>query len=1377
MTHSSNTSFLLSLSLSLSFKPALDNIVFQLSSNGFFGQPNRRVARNIQDTAYPQTRNAQNVPWLQVILLTLSFVGMIGGLVAVFILQSNGKFLPPHLIVQFDDGVTPALSTYSGLFTLVLSDGSSDLLRKDRVSYWNKIGQGSIGYCADLEAWTFGHSRSSFCDNIMALSENPTTTDISLVLGQPWYVRLSADSERLLPMEDIFSATACSSDLDCGGSKQGTCDIGLCNCKEGHFGLRCNYIEEEVCDVIRVDELTELFTGLRRKVAYEYDILRDDARRLVTAYGHPIYIDSEADSKSPGEAVDVILYTGLRWMLSSIFPPDEAQLYTYFDDEHFDGHPFHASNATLENIEAVTEVVLYDTATDERPAPTSMEWFLPGAQDVADLDPVISIDTVLVCSKCGQYNPCAFGNTCGNNGTCTCNNGETGSLCQVIPVGDGNCDAYFNQQEFGYDGGDCCEASCKSSDTHQCGVVDRDGQDSIPVGFPFCIDPVFGCAADESDCWTQKSKDIQLLITKSSGAFVTLSSNGRTIIVSEPELDTIRVFDQEDDNWVQRGQALEGVATSRFGSLVAISTLPGNVIRRRTGRNPVIIAVAAVGNETNYVEVYRFEPHGIVWQREGQPIVFDNLNDTIDSLGLGSTGPEVVVSVGLRRSNRAYVFKQDDELIWNMAFNTTGSATVVSGDGQTLVCVSTAPPEDAVGSGIFNISSLVLPKPYDARTVNNYTLDNLLPFGTYNFAFQSRPVLLKLSYDASFGVVWGQVYPGSYGLNGLAMIGLEHPRDSPAYITNRLAEVGYDVSEEMPQHKRPYFDMSSDTNHFAINSNGNEIEMFNVESVDGFFDSFRLTPNTSEIPKFPVENFENKFALSNAGNVMAIVQGNRIRVVQRSATCKGTSLRVAITLDEVPGSVSWSLDYVGFVGNISYPTENIDVCRKCYAGDPRYTRVVVVEDFCIPTDKVGCVQLTFSVDGRDLGDGAGFIGLQNGKKFASYSGARHTQAIVHPGGCPDDCPEGTHRLDVLMDFEQGLFPTSLSSPVGTIWSSTTQTLPGIEGEVLIRKCMLLNETSGLFKFDGSGGIGTSVISVDGNPVTHQTFDIGQSQQFEISVDKIFDLTRNIPALCDQDECPPCPVCPGGMVVGPEKVNLGGFLGVQCAELSGLEEGGINPDFCELYPENVAILCACRLVACSADKIAMRFEIEFDKHPSDINVTLVDETGRLVWNLDFSDYVLTQNPVPTFEACVPKEGPLFFSILDGNQDGLCCNSDSGFFLPSDSRGYAVYLDDELLGRREFPFGSRQDLIFRHGTDSSAPELFQPRVWCPDCNPCPVCSGGAEGFNRSASIDFVNYGSINCYDYSVNMSSYIDTDFCTFYKEHISVSCGCPDSAAP
>jgi hypothetical protein len=963
-----------------------DDLVFHFCSFGFFGGANQSMAKIVLQTKYHQVGRKDKISWLHTCLLFFSFASMIGGLVFVFVLQLTGQFLPSSIVVQFDDDITPVLSTFSGTFTLRLTDGS--IFDEGRVQYYNRIGEGTIGYCDELQAWTFGRARSDYCDDIMALSQNPTTRDISLILGQSWYAPIGSDPSRVLPMEIAFSVASCSDDDDCGGSKRGVCESSGCRCHLGFFGIWCNYGEDEVCDRIRLDK-SESFARLEGKENNDFVVLRDPEGKVVTAYFHPVYISSGADLNDSSEAAELIFFAGLRWMLSSVFPP-ESGLHSYFNSS------FHASHSLLGPIEATTEVVKFYSATDERPDPSGLSWFHPGSPDITEIMPVLGIDTFFTCSKCSIYNPCAFGNICDGDGQCICKNGEAGSFCRVIPVGDGQCNEFYNNRVFGYDGGDCCEGSCSSGGIHQCGIMEEDGLDGISVGFPFCIDPRQNCDVGMNECWSRTSIFVPLYSKGSSGAFMTVSGNGRTLVVSEPRLNTIRVFDHVDAGWVQRGQTLVGLAKSRFGTFVSISTLPGNVERRRVGHLPIVLAVGAMGNTTNYVEVYGFEEHAEAWSLIGQQL---NFNETIDSLSIGGNGHLLSLAVGLRKSNTGYVYKQDRKLRWQLVFNTSGSIVGLSGNGQTVVCLSTSPMEgESQQSGIYSLSELAIPDSYDPGLLNLSSLPNLLPIEMRTLTFQSRPVALQVDYAGISCIIYGPVLSGVYGINGFAMIGLQ--RNEATFATDRVAMVGGNFSDATPELERPAVSVSPDTHYLAINLQKTQVEIFDINETSEFSESFQFLLDASNIPSFEVNGLKDSFAISDRGIVIAAVVNDEVIVAHRNPFCNGTKIRLAISLDDEPGLVSWSLDYARRVDE-DLPGElndNIASCFGCYGGDIRYSRVAVVEDVCIPKNNADCVQLTFSVSGRHMGEGAGFVAFADGYPFARYDGKLVTKVFA-PGGC------------------------------------------------------------------------------------------------------------------------------------------------------------------------------------------------------------------------------------------------------------------------------------------------------------------------------------------------------------------------------------------
>jgi hypothetical protein len=218
-------------------------------------------------------------------------------------------------------------------------------------------------------------------------------------------------------------------------------------------------------------------------------------------------------------------------------------------------------------------------------------------------------------------------------------------------------------------------------------------------------------------------------------------------------------------------------------------------------------------------------------------------------------------------------------------------------------------------------------------------------------------------------------------------------------------------------------------------------------------------------------------------------------------------------------------------------------------------------------------------------------------------------------------------------------------------------------------------------------------------------------------------------------------------------------------------GALNSEFCLILPQNISALCGCRQVNCLDTESTMKVEIEFDNSPEDISWSVTNSLHQSLWNIDFVNYKENVNSmVATFISCVPKTGPLFFTIRDRKSDGLCCNLDSSFFLPAGNRGYSVYLDNVLVGARNFSMGSKQDLIFRNGGKSSRAKVFQTSVWCEKCKACKVCPLDNE-FNPEENIYFELYGLQNCGFYAANTSNFITPEFCSEIQDHVSASCRC------
>jgi hypothetical protein len=104
------------------------------------------------------------------------------------------------------------------------------------------------------------------------------------------------------------------------------------------------------------------------------------------------------------------------------------------------------------------------------------------------------------------------------------------------------------------------------------------------------------------------------------------------------------------------------------------------------------------------------------------------------------------------------------------------------------------------------------------------------------------------------------------------------------------------------------------------------------------------------------------------------------------------------------------------------------------------------------------------------------------------------------------------------------------------------------------------------------------------------------------------------------------------------------------------------------------------------------DIEFDKFLQDISWLVTDALYNPLWEIELENYnSIETSKFSTFESCVPEKVPLLFTICDKNSNGLCCDLDSSYILPSGDKGYIVYLDGVLVGAQKFPMGSKQELF--------------------------------------------------------------------------------------
>ena len=578
------------------FVAGLDEAVFELCGMGFLGRANRVEAALVNDSTYQPVRSRSSK--------LVRATGLMSTLVAVlslwgylFVLQVRGVYAPKTLMVQFDDQVRPELAAHSGLYVLRINTraGPANRFRYDE----DRVGGGSFGYCPINREWTFSvGSTVDPCDNsqILAKSIKTQTFDMTQLAGDTWFVvRESVD--QAIPMQNFFMAVACRRADDC--SRRGRCTRdNRCECQEGTFGVRCEHDKSAICPAVKLDERFDTQFQAVRAASTAFEQVPN-----ISLYSRPVYLNATTN--------DTIVFTGVRWAITNFDGLGIRRIEELESLEDQEG--FQALN--ILRVDLLSDPVLYQSPCDSETAPVGVNWWvvsnrgsLSTAQLVAPLNPML-----LLCSTCSADNPCSFDNEC-VEGVCQCRNGGSGTLCQIAPLSDGKCDVSFNKPEFAYDGGDCCQATCVGTFDNKCGVVSVGSLSNIDIGFPHCKDPnlIGHCksSANNKTCFVRNSKPVRSVGSRT--VFPTLSANGRVLVLAEPAMGLVRVFDLVGSEWVQRGRTLRDTASDFGRNFVIVSTPPATVFNGATTKIPIVLVVSSLGK----LHLFRWTRSSFDWVEE-----------------------------------------------------------------------------------------------------------------------------------------------------------------------------------------------------------------------------------------------------------------------------------------------------------------------------------------------------------------------------------------------------------------------------------------------------------------------------------------------------------------------------------------------------------------------------------------------------------------------------------------------------------------------------------------------------------------------------------------------------------------------------------------
>lgn len=522
------------------------------------------------------------------------------------------------------------------------------------------------------------------------------------------------------------------------------------------------------------------------------------------------------------------------------------------------------------------------------------------------------------------------------------------------------------------DGGDCCESTCIRSEQYLCGA---EGQGYVSTGYFSC-----GLPADE---W--QDDPINGGAGSFSGFSVDLSI--RSLAVGELLQDRVQIYDKVGSSWTLR-DTLQGVPNSRFGTMVALSSGPYNVVTNPSFLAPLTLVVSD-GFRT--LRIYKCGLEGCELSQEFPAVLDFALSDNgsvlatslLTAANIPPTNIRVYESIqGVFQTRTDLNVTKDGVLlpVYSMA---------LSGDGGLLAVQS----QIAENSGTFD---LVKADFFDVTVWNGVSYEFETEFKIDNkdagVNTLRYPLSLALSPD-------GKVL--AFGIPECDFFQLNvYSRDIENKWVSRISPpvniAGCIESERPKRNNNLAFSMDGSMMAFRL---GTQVEAFQWTSSE-----WRRVGEG-----FPLTNYP--LALSSDGKDLSIgspedgIGGitNVYSLPGRKVCPDNTSLlRISITLDRLPGDITWDLKN-NQTGEIIYQ-------QGPYPED--YAYGTLVEETCVENEfcyEFGIYnknknkglqapgQYALILDGTDIGRGT-FSGLYERVSF---------------GNCAS-CPSGTEPFSLLM---------------------------------------------------------------------------------------------------------------------------------------------------------------------------------------------------------------------------------------------------------------------------------------------------------------------------------------------------------------------------
>jgi hypothetical protein len=507
---------------------------------------------------------------------------------------------------------------------------------------------------------------------------------------------------------------------------------------------------------------------------------------------------------------------------------------------------------------------------------------------------------------------------------------------------------------------------------------------------------------------------------------ITVSANGRIVIVATPSLDVLQVFDQQDSYWVQRGKFIYGDQNTSFGKMIAISTLPGSIIGRRFGMVPILLAIGIHGNNRAGIRVVRWESNDSYWRPVGDVIEVCQLtfNDcdlrALDTWRDGNRLTLVAVRtdgvVLLYRTNLTETGTQP----WELQYAAFGSFTGASLSGHTVVLALTRE------------RFLEVYFPPDTKTD---TTGNLTKVKHYSIDMKTEVFLIQtfLGYSVNASAVQ-KISAVKMGADGKSLLVHCEGKGGMDYI------VRYIISLEVAPLANAFKNFSTSSLTEPDRQRGLQKVRF---SADGSSMVVRVkTQSTNEqrlqavVYNTTSQDFdtvggdlridEKDFGLSHdAATVFQLTTEGPVAYALMSR-CRDSEhyYHMSILLDESPSALSWSFETYKLLGSLSFRHRTVRECDRCYFDDDRFGRGIAAEDICVQQNFDSCLRVSFQSD-IGMQTGSGMVLFRDGLEVTSCEGADAKRFVYLSNPDLEDtcrleelrCSSGESHIIVQMDLD------------------------------------------------------------------------------------------------------------------------------------------------------------------------------------------------------------------------------------------------------------------------------------------------------------------------------------------------------------------------